>query len=83
MDQQLPRPEYSITRQVPSRTPITSQNCLRVYSYAPGLAALQIRGTNSWHSITLTATNLQKLRDMIDLAVQDMAPAYDDESEAS
>ena len=78
MDQQLPRPEYSVTRQVPSRSPISAQNCLRVYNYAPHLVALQIRGTNSYHAITLTESNLAKLRGMIDLAMQDMMPAYNE-----
>ena len=71
-DQRITRPPFCITRKAPSREPLNGQNSLRVYNYAPGLIALQVRGTNSYHAITLTPSHVAELRDMLEAALADM-----------
>jgi hypothetical protein len=70
VDISIHRPAVAVTRKAP-REPINSQNSLRVYNYAPGLIMVQIRGTNSYHSITLPLDDAEQLRTTLDLAIKD------------
>jgi hypothetical protein len=70
-DKHITRPPSCISRHAPSREPISCQNSVRAFSYSPGTIMLQIRGTNSYHGITLTVAQASELIDMIDAVVAD------------
>lgn len=70
-DLRITRPPVCVDRKTPSKTPISTQNCVRLYNYSPELVMLQIRGKNDYHGITLTVAHLEELRRMIDAVIED------------
>jgi hypothetical protein len=70
-DKHITRPPACISRKAPSKEPISCQNSVRAFSYSPGTIMLQIRGTNSYHGITLTVAQASELIDMINDVVAD------------
>jgi hypothetical protein len=70
-DKHIARPPSCISRHAPSKEPISCQNSVRAFSYSPGAIMLQIRGTNSYHGITLTVAQASELIDMINEVVED------------
>lgn len=70
-DKHITRPPASVSRKAPSREPINGQNCVRVFNYSPGTIMLQVRGTNSYHGITLTVEHVGMLIDMLNETIAD------------
>jgi len=74
-DISITRPPASISRKAPSSEAINGQNSIRVYNYAPGLVMVQVRGTNSYHGITLPLADVEQLRTTLDLAIKTAVPS--------
>ena len=74
MDNRIPRPSYCFERKQ-TKDAIAAPHSLRVYNYAPGLVMLQVRGSNSYHGVTLTRDDAKTLRALVDAALADMVPS--------
>jgi hypothetical protein len=76
IDVSIYRPAECVTRKAP-REPIVGQNSIRVYNCSMTGVAVQIRGTNSYHTIDLTIEDIKKLSEILAVIIKERPSRFD------